>query len=88
MYTDLIFVGIIGALFLFTSDFGKSIISKVKGLIPSKSNKAQNNSDSGESVLLKRADLWEQLNQSLPDDPMAQKLMNDLWPKLIQKAKE
>lgn len=85
MYTDIIFLTAVGIAFLFFSDFGQSLLGKLKGLIPGLKGKINQNE---ESIILKRADLWEQLNDVLPDDQMAHKLMSDLWPKLIQKPKE
>lgn len=73
--------------YLFFTDSGKAVLSKIKNLWPfGKNSLNAQNSVASENTLLKRAELWEQLNE-LVDDPIAKKLLNDLWPQLNKKPK-
>lgn len=73
--------------FLFFTEQGKAILAKFKNILPSWLGGIKSNtSDSGDNTLLKRAELWEQLNERV-DDPIAKKLLNDLWPQLNKKPK-
>jgi len=73
--------------FLFFTDAGKNFALKLKSMLPfGKNSLNAQNSVASENTLLKRAELWEQLNE-LVDDPIAKKLLNDLWPTLNKKPK-
>lgn len=84
---DILFLGIVGVIFVFTTDIGKGLVDKVRNLLPGwLGGLNAQNPVASENTLLSRAELWEQLHNKL-DDPLAKKLMNDLWPYINKKPK-